>query len=204
MATQSHLHTCQDLAPSSFRIRACRLLADSRSTCSGRGYWNLHPGHEPDSQHQANFHALFHTSYVKRSLSVEFSTQLQAAQLEMQPRGWVAQPYLIHYSCPIRKTTSWYICSVTNNGMWIHHASVRELFLLFFSFHVPFRLRINFCTMNPFRQSRKAPLMGGGSANRKASTYTGQHKEKCGHVSMPQAGVEPTIPVFERPKTNAP
>jgi hypothetical protein len=44
--------------------------------------------------------------------------------------------------------------------------------------------------------------LDGGSARRKASTYTGQHnKEKRGHTSMPRAGFEPTIPMFERPKT---
>jgi hypothetical protein len=41
-----------------------------------------------------------------------------------------------------------------------------------------------------------------GSARRKASTYTGQHNtEKRGHTSMPLVGFEPTIPVFEWPKT---
>jgi len=44
--------------------------------------------------------------------------------------------------------------------------------------------------------------LDGESARRKASTYTGQHNtEKCGHTSMPRAGFEPTIPVFERSKT---
>jgi hypothetical protein len=34
------------------------------------------------------------------------------------------------------------------------------------------------------------------------STHTGQHNtEKCGHTSMPRAGFEPTIPVFEWYKT---
>jgi hypothetical protein len=43
--------------------------------------------------------------------------------------------------------------------------------------------------------------LGGGSARRKASTYTGQHNtEKRGHTAMPRAGFEPTIPVFERLK----
>jgi len=45
-------------------------------------------------------------------------------------------------------------------------------------------------------------FLDGGSARRKATTYTGQHNtEKCGHTSMPQAGFEPTIPVFEQLKT---
>jgi len=45
-------------------------------------------------------------------------------------------------------------------------------------------------------------LLGRGSARRKAITYTGQHKRvKRGHTSMPRAGLEPTIPVFERSKT---
>jgi len=44
--------------------------------------------------------------------------------------------------------------------------------------------------------------LNGGSAHRKASTYTGQHNtEKCGHTSMPLAGFEATIPVIERSKT---
>jgi hypothetical protein len=44
--------------------------------------------------------------------------------------------------------------------------------------------------------------MDGGSARRKASTYTGQHNtEKHRHTSMPRAGFENAIPMFERPKT---
>jgi len=43
--------------------------------------------------------------------------------------------------------------------------------------------------------------LDGGSARRKATTYTGQHNtEKRGHTSMPRAGFEPMIPVFERLK----
>jgi hypothetical protein len=41
----------------------------------------------------------------------------------------------------------------------------------------------------------------GGSARRKATTYTGQHNtEKRGHTSMSRARFEPMIPVFERLK----
>jgi hypothetical protein len=44
--------------------------------------------------------------------------------------------------------------------------------------------------------------LDGGSARRKTSTYIGQHNtEKREHTSMPRAGFEPMIPVFERPKT---
>jgi len=44
--------------------------------------------------------------------------------------------------------------------------------------------------------------LDGGSARRKATTYTGQHNtEKRGHTSMPRAGFEPMIPIFERSKT---
>jgi len=44
--------------------------------------------------------------------------------------------------------------------------------------------------------------LDGGSARRKATTYTGQHNtEKRGHTSMPRAGFEPTITVFERSKS---
>jgi hypothetical protein len=44
--------------------------------------------------------------------------------------------------------------------------------------------------------------LDGGSARRKASTYTGQHnKEKRWHTSMPRAGRESAILVFERLKT---
>jgi hypothetical protein len=44
--------------------------------------------------------------------------------------------------------------------------------------------------------------LDGGSAYRKASTYTGQHDtEKRGHTSMPRAGFEHAIPVFELSKT---
>jgi hypothetical protein len=44
--------------------------------------------------------------------------------------------------------------------------------------------------------------LDGGSAHRKATAYTGQHNiEKRGHKSIPQAGFEPTIPLFELLKT---
>jgi len=44
--------------------------------------------------------------------------------------------------------------------------------------------------------------LDGGSTRRKATTYTGQRNtEKRGHTSMPRAGFEHTIPVFERSKT---
>jgi hypothetical protein len=47
--------------------------------------------------------------------------------------------------------------------------------------------------------------LDGGSAHRKVTTYTGEHNsEKHGHISMPRAGFEPTIPVFERLKTARP
>jgi hypothetical protein len=43
---------------------------------------------------------------------------------------------------------------------------------------------------------------GGGSACRKATTYTGQHEEKKrGQTLKPGVGFETTIPVFERTKT---
>jgi len=43
--------------------------------------------------------------------------------------------------------------------------------------------------------------LDGALARRKASTYTGQHNtEEYGHTSMPRAGFELTIPVFERSK----
>jgi len=45
-------------------------------------------------------------------------------------------------------------------------------------------------------------FLDGRSARRKASAYTGQHStDKPGHTSMPRAGFEPAIPVFEWPKT---
>jgi hypothetical protein len=41
-------------------------------------------------------------------------------------------------------------------------------------------------------------LRRGGSALLKTITYTGQHNtEKREHISMPRAGFEPTIPMFE-------
>jgi hypothetical protein len=40
--------------------------------------------------------------------------------------------------------------------------------------------------------------MDGGSARRKAATYT---QNKRTQTSMPQVGFEPAIPVFELPKT---
>jgi hypothetical protein len=43
--------------------------------------------------------------------------------------------------------------------------------------------------------------LDGGSACRKATTYTGQHNaEKRRNTFMPRAGIEPTIPEFERSK----
>jgi len=39
--------------------------------------------------------------------------------------------------------------------------------------------------------------LDGGSANRKACTYTGQHStEKSGHSATAGTGSEPTVPVF--------
>jgi hypothetical protein len=44
--------------------------------------------------------------------------------------------------------------------------------------------------------------LDGGSARREATPYTGQHNTEIrGHTSMPLAGFEPTIPLFERLKT---
>jgi hypothetical protein len=46
--------------------------------------------------------------------------------------------------------------------------------------------------------------LDGGSARRKASTYTGQPNKKMQtHTSMPRARIEPTIPMFELPKTES-
>jgi len=51
--------------------------------------------------------------------------------------------------------------------------------------------------MDPFR----TPWVGDQS-NAKASTYRGQHNtDKHRHTSMPQAGFEPAIPMFEWLKT---
>jgi hypothetical protein len=51
-------------------------------------------------------------------------------------------------------------------------------------------------------KSLKINSLDGGSAHRKATTYTGQHNtEKRGHTFMPRARFESTIPVFERVKT---
>jgi len=45
-------------------------------------------------------------------------------------------------------------------------------------------------------------LLGRGSARRKASTYTGQHNaENSGHKSVPGAGLEAAIPMFDWSKT---
>jgi len=47
--------------------------------------------------------------------------------------------------------------------------------------------------------------LDGGSARRKASTYTGQHNTgKRGHTSILRAGFEPPIPVFGRSKPQVP
>jgi hypothetical protein len=48
-------------------------------------------------------------------------------------------------------------------------------------------------------------LWAGDQSSAKASTFTGQHNtEKHRHISMPPAGFEPAIPMFERPKTVLP
>jgi hypothetical protein len=55
--------------------------------------------------------------------------------------------------------------------------------------------------MNLFLDFWYDPL-DGGTAHRKATTYTGEHKtEKREYTSMPRARFEPTIPVLERSKT---
>jgi hypothetical protein len=65
-----------------------------------------------------------------------------------------------------------------------------------------FRFRIYFLKLMNLLHSWYDSLEGGGSARRKASTYTGQHNTgKRVHTSMPRVGFEHTTPVFERPKT---
>jgi len=55
-------------------------------------------------------------------------------------------------------------------------------------------------TMNPF-----TTFLVGESAHRKDSTYIGQHNtETHGHASMPRAGFESTISVFEQSEVKAP
>jgi len=44
--------------------------------------------------------------------------------------------------------------------------------------------------------------LNGGSARHKASTYTWDNAEKRWRTSMPRMGFEPTIPVFERPRSH--
>jgi len=48
--------------------------------------------------------------------------------------------------------------------------------------------------------------LDGGSARRKTTTYAGQHntEKQHRHTSMPRAGFEPTIPVFDRSKPYVP
>jgi hypothetical protein len=43
--------------------------------------------------------------------------------------------------------------------------------------------------------------LDGGSARRKAATYTAQAHNKRTQTTMPRVGLEPTIPVYERAKT---
>jgi hypothetical protein len=68
-------------------------------------------------------------------------------------------------------------------------------------------LRIYFLKlMNLFRTVGRTPWMGDRPDARPLPTHTHTHRgknnrEKCGHTSMPRVGFEPTIPVFERPKT---
>jgi hypothetical protein len=55
-------------------------------------------------------------------------------------------------------------------------------------------------TVNHFRYFGRTPWTKDRPI-RNASTYTGQHNtEKRGHTSVPRAGFEPTISVFERSK----
>jgi hypothetical protein len=62
----------------------------------------------------------------------------------------------------------------------------------------PFRINSEIMSRIDSRQDS----LDGGSARRKAATYTGQHKTqyKRGQTSMPRVGFEPTIPVFDRAK----
>jgi hypothetical protein len=47
----------------------------------------------------------------------------------------------------------------------------------------------------------KTPWTGGQPDARPLPTQDNTTQKKCGHTSMPRAGFEPAIPMFERPKT---
>jgi hypothetical protein len=100
--TFSYVLTQDSLPSDVFVHKTCSLLANScpqrYSLCR-----NLHSGHESDRQHQANFHALFHTSYVKCGESAEFTTQR----------------YSPPHSCTghsIRNAATWLASNTNNRG----------------------------------------------------------------------------------------
>jgi hypothetical protein len=64
-----------------------------------------------------------------------------------------------------------------------------------------FRIKPNIRNCESFLDIFGGTLLDGGSARRKVSTYTAQHNtEKRGHTSVPRAGLEPTICVFQGSK----
>jgi hypothetical protein len=64
----------------------------------------------------------------------------------------------------------------------------------------PFGPWLFFQFLNPIHSQYDS--LGGGSAHRKAVTYTQNNKQnKRAQTSMTRVGFEPTIPVFERSKT---
>jgi len=67
------------------------------------------------------------------------------------------------------------------------------------------RITLNFSnsqTMNTFRQVGRALGTGDRSISRLVSIQDSTPQKKSGHTSMPRAGFEPMIPLFERPKTD--
>jgi hypothetical protein len=91
---------------------------------------------------------------------------------------------------------TWRLCCCQLRSSYIRHIVSTAVGSVI---HFPYRL--NFGNRESFYTFWKGSLHG-GSVHRKASTYIGQRNtENRGHASLPPAGFEPTIPVFERSKT---
>jgi hypothetical protein len=103
----------------------------------------------------------------------------------------------LHYMVFFRKKFSCYCmacCVVILRGEW------NVLLLSHFSLCLFKSSNFSFYLWILYRFGRTP--WAGNQSRAKASTYTGQHNtEKHRHTSMPRAGFEPAIPMFEGPKT---
>jgi hypothetical protein len=61
--------------------------------------------------------------------------------------------------------------------------------------------KFNFCTYESIWTFGRTPWTGDQPDARPLPTQDNTTQKKCGHTSIPRAGFEPVIPMFERPKT---